>query len=220
MNERSLGRLVHFESNFDRWRPGLSTRPWKEETDQGGILLDIGTHLVDQALMLFGEPQSVGAEIRRERDGDGANDCITIRLHYYTGFSVALGASCLSSLPRPRFYLRGTRGNFWKWGLDPQEEALGKVTRINDSAWGQEASERWGTLTLDNDGQISTPPVATIPGDYRLFYTAIRDVLTGNSTAPPVTPTDAWSVARVLEWARQSSEEHRDIECDWNGKPA
>ncbi len=70
------------------------------------------------------EPASVGAEVRRERDGEGANDSFTIRLHYLTGFSVTLGANCLSSLARPRFHLRGTSGNFWKWGLDPQEDAL------------------------------------------------------------------------------------------------
>ena len=80
IQEHSVGRLVHFESNFDRWRPGLSTRAWKEETGEGGILYDLGTHLVDQALLLFGQPAYVGAEIRRERDGEGANDAITIRL--------------------------------------------------------------------------------------------------------------------------------------------
>src|SRR3569832_1025726 len=72
IDEHALGRLVHFDSTFDRWRPGLSTRAWKEESDQGGLLLDIGTHLVDQALALFGLPSSVGAEVRRERDGDGS----------------------------------------------------------------------------------------------------------------------------------------------------
>jgi predicted dehydrogenase len=220
MDERSLGRLVHFESNFDRWRPGLSSRAWKEETEQGGILLDIGTHLVDQALVLFGLPAAIGAEIRRERDGEGANDAITIRLHYYTGFSVTLGANCLSSLARPRFHLRGTRGNFWKWGLDPQEDALGKVTKIENSNWGQEPTDRWGTSSIESDGGAVTQPVSSEIGDYRRFYTGVRDVLLGNSTNLPASPAEAWRVARVLEWAKESSEEHRDIECDWSGEPA
>src|SRR5579862_5702703 len=111
IGEHTLGRLVHFESYFDRWRPGLSTRAWKEESDQGGILFDLGTHVVDEALMLFGLPASVGADVFRERDSDGANDSFTIRLHYLTGFSATLGANCLSSLARPRVHLRGTRGN-------------------------------------------------------------------------------------------------------------
>jgi predicted dehydrogenase len=220
MDEHSLGRLVHFESTFDRWRPGQSTRAWKEEADEGGILFDLGTHLVDQALVLFGQPAAVGAEVLRERDGDGSNDAITIRLHYFTGFSVTLGANCLSSLARPRFHLRGTRGNFWKWGLDPQEDALGKVTKIADSNWGTEQSEHWGTLSVDVDGNVVKQPVESAPGDYRLFYAGVRDVLQGNSSAPPVTPTEAWRVARVLECAKESSEKQRDIECDWSGEPA
>jgi predicted dehydrogenase len=220
MDERSLGQLVHFESTFDRWRPGISTRLWKEDADEGGILLDLGTHLVDQALVLFGQPAAVGAEIRRERDGEGANDAITVRLHYYTGFSVTLGANCLSSLARPRFHLRGTRGNFWKFGLDPQEDALGKITRIDDTQWGQEAEPNWGTLSVEIDGAVVTHPVPSATGDYRSYYAAVREVLLGNSTTPPVTATEAWRVARVLEWAKESSEQHRDIECDWSGEPA
>ncbi len=220
MDERSLGSLVHFESNFDRWRPGLSTRAWKEDTDEGGILFDLGTHLVDQALMLFGQPAAVGAEVQRERDGEGSNDSFTIRLHYFSGFSVTLSANCLSSLARPRFHLRGNRGNFWKWGLDPQEDALNKVAKISDIAWGQEPNDHWGTLSVDVDGGMVTRPVPSATGDYRLFYAGVRDVLLGSSTTPPVKPTEAWRVARMLEWAKQSSEQHRDVECDWTGEPA
>jgi scyllo-inositol 2-dehydrogenase (NADP+) len=220
MDERSLGRMVHFESNFDRWRPGLSSRAWKEETNEGGILFDLGTHVVDQALVLFGQPSAVGAEVLRERDGEGSNDAFTVRLHYFSGFSVTLGANCLSSLARPRFHLRGSKGNFWKWGLDPQEDALNNVTKIADSNWGKEPSDRWGTLSVDVDGELVTKPVPSAAGDYRHFYAGVRDVLLGNSTTPPVTPTEAWRVARVLEWAKQSSEQHRDIECDWSGEPA
>jgi len=220
LDERSLGRMVHFESNFDRWRPGLSSRAWKEETDEGGILFDLGTHLVDQALALFGQPSAIGAEVLRERDGDGSNDAFTIRLHYFSGFSVTLGANCLSSLARPRFHLRGTRGNFWKSGLDPQEDALNNVTKITNANWGEEPDDRWGTLSVDVDGGMVTRPVPSMAGDYRLFYTGVRDVLRGSSPTHPVTPTEAWRVVRVLEWAKQSAEQHRDVECDWSGEPA
>jgi predicted dehydrogenase len=220
IGDHSLGRLVHFESNFDRWRPGLSTRVWKEETDQGGILLDLGTHVVDEALMLFGLPASIGAEVFREREGDGANDSFTIRLHYLTGFTVTLGANCLSSLARPRVHLRGTRGNYWKWGLDSQEETLNNITKITDPDWGKEPEEKWGTLSIDVEGKIETRKVPSAVGDYRRYYEQVRDVLTGTSDVPPATPAEAWRTARVLEWAKQSSDEHRDIECDWSGEPA
>jgi predicted dehydrogenase len=217
--ERSLGRLVHFESNFDRWRPGPSARAWKEDTDQGGLLQDIGTHLVDQALVLFGQPAAVGADVQRERLGEGANDSFTVRLHYFTGFSVTLGANVLSSLTRPRFHLRGARGNYWKWGLDPQEDALNQITRISDANWGQEPADHWGTLSVDVNGGMVTRPVPTAAGDYRLYYAGVRDLLMGKNSTGPVTPTEAWRVARVLELAKQSAEQRRDIDCDWSGEP-
>ncbi|MDR3741287.1 MAG: Gfo/Idh/MocA family oxidoreductase [Terracidiphilus sp.] len=218
LREKSLGSLVHYESNFDRWKPTASSRAWKDDPDQGGILFDLGTHLVDQALALFGPPESVSAEVRRERDGEGANDAFTIRLHYYTGFSVTLGANCLASLARPRFYLRGTRGNFWKWGLDPQEDALGKVSHVDSPAWGKEPSENWGTLRLDAEGDMITRPIETEAGDYRLFYEDVRDALLGKAPEP-VRGADAWRTARVLEWAMESSKAHRDVDCDWSGEP-
>jgi scyllo-inositol 2-dehydrogenase (NADP+) len=218
VHEKPLGHLVHFESNKDRWRPGATRRPWKEEPEQGGILLDLGTHLVDQALTLFGPPESVGAEVRRERDGEGANDSFTIRLHYFTGLSVTLSSNLLSSLARPRFHLRGTKGNYWKWGIDPQEEALGKVTHIDDPNWGKEPADQWGTLAIDADGAVATQTVESIPGDYRIFYEGARDTLLGKGPAP-VAAIDAWRTARVLECAIESSKTHRDIECDWSSEP-
>ncbi|HTB97925.1 MAG TPA: Gfo/Idh/MocA family oxidoreductase [Terracidiphilus sp.] len=219
LHEKQLGQLVHFESTFDRWRPGSSSRAWKEDPGQGGLLLDLGTHLVDQAIVLFGVPESVGAEIRHERTTGEATDSFTLRLNYFTGVSVAVSANCLSSLPRPRFHLRGTKGNFCKWGLDPQEDALGKITRIDAPDWGVESSELWGMLSVDADGSVVTQAVTPIAGDYRLFYTGVRDALLGKGPAP-VTALDAWRAARVLEYAVESARTHHDIECDWSSEPS
>jgi predicted dehydrogenase len=223
LHEKSLGQLVHFESTLDRWRPSPSTRAWKDDPDQGGNLLDHGTHLVDQALTLFGQPESLGAEVLRERDGEGANDAFTLRLHYLAGASVTLSANSLSSLARPRFHLRGTKGNYWKWGVDPQEAALNKIARIESpegsAAWGTESPDHWGTLCVDTDGSMVTQPVEPVPGDYRLFYAGVRDALLGNGKAP-VSAIDAWRTARILEWAQESSKTHRDVECDWSGEPS
>jgi scyllo-inositol 2-dehydrogenase (NADP+) len=219
LREKSLGQFVHFASTLDRWRPGVSSRGWKEEPEQGGILLDLGTHLVDQALTLCGLPGSIGAEVLRERDGEGANDSFTIRLHYLTGAAVTLSANYLSSLARPRFHLRGTKENYWKWGLDIQEEALTKITRIASPEWGKEPPDHWGTLSVDTEGSTVTRPVEPVPGDYRLFYAGVRDALLGNGN-PPVRAIDAWRTARVLEWALESSKTHRDVECDWSIEPS
>jgi predicted dehydrogenase len=218
LHEGLLGRLVYFESRFDRWRPDLPTeRLWKEDPVSGGILLDLGTHLVDQALVLFGNPEAVSAEILCERDWARACDSFTLRLRY-KGLWVVLGANCLTTHSRPRFHLRGTKGNYWKSGLDPQEAALNKITRIDDPDWGKEPAAEWGTLILDVDGSTVTRSIEPIPGDYRRYYAGVRDALLGKAPAP-VSALDAWRVARLMEWALESSEKHREIVCDWSHEP-
>jgi predicted dehydrogenase len=217
LGEGSLGRLVYFESNHDRWRPATRVA-WKDDPSQGGgLLLDLGTHLADQALLLFGKPEAVSAEVLSERDAAVADDSYTLRLRY-PGLCVTLSANCLSSLARPRFHLRGIKGNYWKWGLDPQESALNLVTRIDSPTWGQEPSSSWGTLCVDVDGGMVVRPVKPIPGDYRLYYAAVRDALLGTAPAP-VAALDAWRVARLLEWAVESSTKRREIACDWSEEP-
>lgn len=218
IHEGSLGMLVHVASSFDRWRPGLSTRAWKEDVTEGGLLLDIGPHLTDQALTLFGLPDSISAEVRTERDCDGAPDAFTIRMHYYTGLIVTLSANCLSSLARPRFHLRGTRGNFWKWGLDPQEEALGRLTRIETADWGREPESAHGTLSAEADGRLAESRIPSIPGDYRKFYEGVREAILGNSP-PPVRAVEAWRAAKLLEWAAESARKDAHVDCDWEKEP-
>ena len=218
LHDGPLGRLVYFESTMDRWRPAPTARmPWKNDPAQGGLPQDLGTHLADQSLALFGKPEAVHAEIKRERDGEGASDCFTMWLRY-SGFTVVLSANTLGALERPRYHLRGTRGNYVKRGVDPQEAALGKVTRIGDGPWGQEDPNNLGTLCVDVEGSMVTRPVEPIPGDYRFFYAAIRDALLGKGPAP-VSVVDAWRVARLLEWAAESSEKRCEIACDWSGEP-
>jgi predicted dehydrogenase len=218
IHEGSLGHLVHFQSCFDRWSPGPTRRPWKDDPTQGALLLDLGTHLADQALLLFGKPEAVSCESVHERECEGANDSFSLRLRY-PGFRATLSANCLSTLPRPRFHLRGTKGNYVKWGLDPQEPALAKVTRVPDAPWPPELPANWGTLSVDVDGGIVTRPVSPSPGDYSTYYAGIRDALLGKSPAP-VEPIAAWRVARLLEWAADSATERREIPCDWTQEPA
>lgn len=214
----ALGRLVHLESRMDRWNPRATRRPWKDDPAQGGgVLLDLGTHLVDQALVLFGLPLGISAEVAREREGEGANDAFTIRLRY-DDFRVTLGANALSSPPGPRFLVRGTKGNYQKHGVDPQERALNDVTQIDDPNWGEEPAEAWGQLHADNDGSIESQPIQTIAGDYRRYYATVRDAISGFPSLAP-SPTEAWRVSRVLEWAQLSSEIAAEIACDWAGDP-
>ncbi|HEY3704650.1 MAG TPA: Gfo/Idh/MocA family oxidoreductase [Terracidiphilus sp.] len=218
LREGSLGRLVYVESRMDRWSPGATRRAWKNEPEQGGgLLLDLGTHLIYLALVLFGEPLGVSAEVDREREGEGADDSFTLRLRY-EGLRVTLGSNLLSSPAGPRFLLRGTQGNFRKSGLDPQEAELNKITRIETPHWGEESREQWGTLTISADGSMETRPVETVPGDYRKFYEGVRDAMLGQAE-PPVPAVEAWRAAMIVDWARQSAEERREIPCDWNCEP-
>lgn len=222
LKDGSLGRLVFFESRFDRWRPARPTdRLWKEDPASGGVPQDLGTHLVDQALTLFGKPESVWAEMLREREGTRTNDGFEIRLRY-SGFTAALGANCLSLPAGARFRLRGTRGNYVKHGLDPQEEALNLITRIEDScgnlAWGCEPEPAWGTLYTDDGKEAAACAVEPVAGDYRLYYAGIRDALLTGAAAP-APAIDAWRTARILEWAVESSEQRREIQCDWSDEP-
>jgi predicted dehydrogenase len=219
LHDGTLGRLVHLESRMDRWNPRATRKPWKDDPGQGGgVLLDLGTHLVDLALSLMGKPLGVSAEVLRERDGEGANDAFTVRLRY-AEFMVQLEANALSSPPGPRFVLRGTKGNFRKSGVDPQEAALNKITRITAADWGKEPASEWGVLHVDVDGGMVTRPLATIPGDYRKYYAGVRDALEGKGK-PPVAALDAWRAARVLEWAQESSDARREVTCDWSDEPA
>ena len=218
LHEGFLGRLVHFESRFDRWRPVPPTeRLWKEDPASGGVLLDLGTHIGDQALTLFGKPEAVAADVVREREWARASDGFNIRLRY-PGFMVVLGANSLSLPARPRFHLRGTKGNYWKWGMDPQEAALNLITRIGDGPWGREPEAEWGAFNTSEDGVTVSRPIAPVIGDYRLYYAGVRDALLGNAPAP-VAAVHAWRVARVLEWAVESSEQRREIVCDWSREP-
>lgn len=217
--EQAVGRVVGFESTFDRWRPALrTTGAWREKAMPGsGILLDLGTHLVDEALQLFGLPLAISADVTCERDNAEVNDSFTVRLRY-TGMTATLSSNCLAAVPRPHYSVRGTRGAYIKWGLDPQEAILKATGKVTEPNWGVESESGWGILTADVDGQLIGKPIEPIPGDYRLFYAGVRDAILSNAI-PPATALDAWYAARVLEYAEQSAAERREIACDWSDAP-
>jgi scyllo-inositol 2-dehydrogenase (NADP+) len=226
--EQKLGRIVSLESTFDRWRPHPKLAAWREDGSiTGGTLLDLGTHLVDQGLVLFGLPEAVGAEVSTERDGSLTIDSFTVRL-YYPRQVINLSANCLAAQPRPRYRVRGTQGNFVKWGLDPQEARLREVQKVIEPGWGLEPASVWGTVAVEPEEQAPGPkdpttsmvtyPRKPVPGDYRLFYTGVRDSILGK-TRPPVLAMDAWRVARVLEMAIESSASRSAIICDWTREP-
>ena len=217
LKEKALGRLVTFESHFDRFRPLPREATWKESgNDANGMLFDLGPHLVDQALVFFGVPETITACVRKDRDDTAIEDAFDITLDY-PQLRAHCRATMLACINAPRFLLHGTRGSFRKYGLDPQEPALvagAKVPPMGEGDWLEEKVSDWGILTVAPDPADPTTlvstPVHTEPGDYRPYYANIRDAI--NGTAPlAVTPEDGYRVIRLLELARQSSTEKRSL---------
>ena len=221
--DEAVGRLVTFESHFDRFRPAPREGIWQEaENPANGMLFDLGPHLVDQALGLFGAPDSITASVRSDRDGTAIEDAFDITLSYPAANGKGLLAHCRTSYlacdNSPRFLLHGTRGSFRKHGLDPQEPALiggAKPPRLGSpDVWLQEGESAWGTLTVaPNPAAPETlveSRVKTEIGDYRGFYANVRDAILG--AAPlALTAQDGFRVVRLLELARQSSAEGRTL---------
>ena len=196
----TLGRLVRFESRFDRYRPQVQRERWRESGDPaagGGLLLDLGPHLVDQALVLFGPPAAVFAEVDRARSGAAADDDVFVALHYPDGPRVHLWASMAAPVPAPRFRLAGLDGGFAVFGLDPQEGALRTGAVPGSPGWGPDG--RTGTLTGDGAAEVPLQP-----GAYERFYAGVRDAIV-DGAAPPVDADDAVLGLRVLEAARHSA---------------
>jgi scyllo-inositol 2-dehydrogenase (NADP+) len=207
----ALGRIVRFESNYDRYRPQLRPGAWREKTGPGaGIFFDIGPHLIDHALVLFGMPQALTADIRTERDGAVVDDAFDLAFHYPHGLRADLRSSILAVVTRPRFLLLGTQGAILKQSFDPQENNLRQGNVPTDTAWGAEPEENWATLTVSENGALTQRRVPSAKCDYRDFYANLRDAILGKAKLA-VTPEGALDVMRLLELARQSSAERRTI---------
>jgi scyllo-inositol 2-dehydrogenase (NADP+) len=208
-----LGRIVRFESNYDRFRPQLKANAWRERSGPGtGIFFDLGPHLIDHALVLFGLPEAVAADIRVERDKAVADDSFDLMLYYTGSLRALLRATMLAPVARPRFILHGTNGAYMKHAFDVQEPKL-RAGRIpwNETSSEEEQEENSGVLTLAKaDGTTTKQLVPPVLSDYRTYYANVRDVLLGTA-APAVTPQHGLNVMRVLELARESSARRRTI---------
>jgi len=207
----ACGRPVMFESHFDRYRPGLRPAAWRERAEPGsGVLFDLGSHLVDQAVALFGLPEAVTADVRLEREGAAVDDAFEVTLHY-PRMRALLRGTMLACQPGPRFLLHGTDGSYVKHHVDPQEERLKGGETAGADGWGEEPPERWGVLTRCAGGEVVTNPVPTAAGDYRGYYENIREAVHGRATLA-VTAQQALDVVRLLELAQESSRQKRTLE--------
>jgi predicted dehydrogenase len=216
-----LGRLVSFESHFDRFRPAPRRDVWRESGGPGGgTLFDLGPHLIDEALTLFGAPDTITASVRVERERAAVDDAWDILLEYEHPyrFTAALRATLTACAPGPRYVVHGTKGSFTKWGFDPQEDQLKAGMRPDAPGFGEEPESAWGELKLCSESGPAIRRVKTERGDYRGFYENVRDVLLGKAELA-VKPEQAWRTTRLIELARESSGQGRRLKVDFSAQP-
>ncbi|HEV8304575.1 MAG TPA: oxidoreductase [Gemmatimonadales bacterium] len=200
VSEGALGRIVVYESHFDRFRPDQKPGAWRERAEPGaGVWFDIGPHLLDQAFVLFGTPHAIAGDIRIERDGGAVDDAFDVTLHYPT-LRAVLRASMLAAAPGPSFAVHGTRGSFIKYGVDAQEAALKAGRTPGEPDWDADPPALYGTLTTP-DGTRAVP---TIPSSYTRYYENVRDAILRRAELA-VTPEQALNIMRGLELGVASS---------------
>jgi predicted dehydrogenase len=201
----SLGEIVQYESHFDRFRPMVRDR-WREKPG-AGVLLDLGPHLIDQALRLFGPPTAIFADVAVQKDGGQAGDYFHLLLRY-PRLRVLLHASQMTVAADLRMAVHGTKGSFVKQGLDPQEKSLKAGIAPGAPDWG--VDPRPGVLTVPDGDATTSRVVEGVPGDYPAYYADIRDALSGHGPNP-VPPEEALAVMELIDLAARSAAEGREI---------
>ncbi|MFL5614546.1 MAG: Gfo/Idh/MocA family oxidoreductase [Gemmatimonadaceae bacterium] len=208
-SDGAFGDIMRFESRFERWRP-TPKGGWREQADPaeaGGLLYDLGSHLIDQALMLLGPAVSVYAELDRKRQGVESDDDSFVALKHVSGARSHLAMSAVAGQAGPRLRVLGSRAAYLKFGLDVQEDALRRGERPGAPGWGEEPRDRWGSLGAGDDVRL----VPTEAGAYQDFYAAVLRALR-NGGPPPVDPNDAVAGLDVIAAARRSAETGRVIQ--------
>lgn len=201
-----LGRLVSFESRFDRYRPEVRAR-WREQAGDGsGLWYDLGPHLLDQALQLFGCPIAIQADLAMQRDHAQAVDHFQVLLNY-ANLRVTLHAGMLVAAETPRYVLTGEFGSYTKYGLDTQEESLKRGDLPGEKNWGHDPRE--GELYIQEACINTTQSVPNLRGDYRCFYAAFRDAILYKA-ANPVSLNDAVLNMELIELAYASAQQGKE----------
>jgi len=211
--EGALGEPRRFESRFERWRPEAAAS-WRDSAapeDAGGVFFDLGPHLIDQALLLFGPVTHVYAELDRRRPGVVVDDDAFVALVHASGVRSHLWASAVAAARGPRFRVLGSQAAYTKHGLDVQEEALKRGERPGKPGWGEEPAECWGRVSAGDRDQ----PVQTAPGAYQRFYAAVVAALR-TGARPPVDPVDAVAGLEIIEAARRSAAEAQVVALEFS----
>jgi predicted dehydrogenase len=211
LDNKLLGRVVEYECHYDRYRNFIQEGSWKEDGDERtGVLFNLGPHIVDQALVLFGKPLAVTAHLSVLRTGGRTTDQFDIKLHYHA-FDATLRCSYLVREMGPQFIIHGTEGSFLKMATDPQEEQL-KVHRLPDEpTWGKEPPGDWGKLNSSVDGLHFEGKIETIPGNYARFYANLYESIREGAELM-VKPEEALMTIQILEACLESNREKRTVQ--------
>jgi len=209
-----LGRPVYLESHFDRFRPEVRDR-WREQKVPGaGLWVDLGAHLVDQAVQLFGKPDSLQLDTAALRDGAQVEDYFHAVLRYENGphapLRVVLHATTLAAHAAPRYIVHGTRGSYIKHGVDPQEDALRAGQRPPMAGWGADPQDGELVVPGSDGGEPQRRVWPTRAGNYVDYYAAVRDAILGNGPNP-VPPEQAVALMELLDIGQRSAAEGRAI---------
>ncbi|MCJ1256781.1 hypothetical protein MMC24_004605 [Lignoscripta atroalba] len=216
IKSNSLGRIVEFETHFDRYRPEIpSGDSWKTKPlPGGGAVYDLGTHLIDQVVVVFGPPKRITGFVgtQRENNTNGYEDSCTVLLHY-EGMLATIKAAVVSlEESQLRYWVRGVSGSFKKFHLDCQEDQLKAGKKPGDPGFGVESQDRHGTLTTLTAGKPSSKRYPTVePVTYSAFYSQFAKALAGQGEVP-VQPEGSSEVIRLIELARQSTQEGKTLE--------
>lgn len=209
ITEGVLGKVHTYEAHFDRYRPNVQAR-WRELEGEGsGILYDLGSHLIDQALHLFGAPKFVQADLLNQRDGAVTDDYFHVILGYES-LRVILHSGSIVAAHDLKYIIHGNKGSFIKYGIDNQEEALKTGKKTTSSDWGEDNPDKYGELTLINEGKTLTQKVKTIPGSYLTYYQKVFEHLTEGKPSP-VNAEEGLLTIKILELAKLSSEQKKAI---------
>lgn len=213
VQQKLLSGIHEYESRYDRYRPGPKPNAWREEAKPGsGILYDLGPHLIDQALCLFGLPKTITADIRLQRPHAKVDDYFELRLDY--GFlKVTLKAGMLVREPGPRYLIHGTQGSFIKSGDDVQEALLKQGILPTSSDWGVEPEEQYGLLHTEIDGQVIKKNVRSLNGNFGLYYQHLYKAIMDGAPLRE-RPEHGFNTIKLIELAAQSSVAKKTIICE------
>ncbi|MES2777981.1 MAG: oxidoreductase [Bacteroidota bacterium] len=212
LDKKLLGEIVEFEAHYDRYRPGAKPNAWREDNKLGsGVLYDLGSHLLDQALVLFGLPDSISADIRLQRPHSRTDDYFDIDL-YYPKHKVILKAGMLVREHGPHYSIHGTKGSFIKYGDDPQEALLKEGMLPNTPDWGKESEENYGLLHTEIGGEITRNKYPSLQGSFGFYYENLYQAIVHGAELREK-PAHGFNTIKLIELALISNKKKALVTC-------